>query len=115
MLQPLADVQAVPEGAAISLADDSLIAVCQDGNIHLYRNVCPHRGTALNWLPDSFMDADGRLLQCHTHDARFVPDTGQCVAGPCLGAQLTRIEFVIENGQLCVDQQLLDAVQDKSG
>jgi nitrite reductase/ring-hydroxylating ferredoxin subunit len=58
------------------------------GALHAYENVCPHRGTTLDWKPDMFFSPDGEHLMCSTHAAWFAPDTGLCVGGPCLGAYL---------------------------
>ena len=65
-------------------------------NVHAYVNVCPHRGTSLDWLPGEVFDETGLYLICATHGALFEPDTGLCVAGPCQGATLTKIPLTID-------------------
>lgn len=65
-----------------------LLAVRRDGQMYIYENRCPHRGVPLEWLPDQFLDASGSLIQCATHGALFLIDTGECVAGPCEGQAL---------------------------
>ncbi|MBS7661970.1 Rieske 2Fe-2S domain-containing protein [Pseudomonas lalucatii] len=70
------------------IEDDKLLAVRKDGRVYLYRNRCPHRGIALEWLPDQFLDASASLIQCATHGALFLIDSGECVAGPCAGQSL---------------------------
>lgn len=58
------------------------------GAIYAYYNRCPHTGVTLNWLPDQFFDYDTQYLQCAMHGARFRPEDGLCVWGPCLGQAL---------------------------
>ena len=65
-----------------------VLAVRRDGVPYLYENRCPHRGIALEWLPDQFLDSSGSLLQCATHGALFLIESGECVAGPCAGQGL---------------------------
>ncbi len=62
--------------------------VLRDGELFAYRNSCPHTGSPLDWVEHQFLDLDGALIQCATHDARFLIDTGECVSGPCPGTSL---------------------------
>ncbi|MDJ0778635.1 MAG: Rieske 2Fe-2S domain-containing protein [Gammaproteobacteria bacterium] len=62
--------------------------VQRDGELFAYRNSCPHTGSPLDWVEHQFLDLDGALIQCATHDARFLIDTGECVFGPCPGTSL---------------------------
>jgi nitrite reductase/ring-hydroxylating ferredoxin subunit len=68
------------------------------GAFSAYLNQCPHTGAPLDWLPDQFLDPAGKLIQCALHGALFLPDTGECVHGPCLGAYLTGIPVTLEGG-----------------
>ncbi|SEK63962.1 Ferredoxin subunit of nitrite reductase or a ring-hydroxylating dioxygenase [Atopomonas hussainii] len=92
-LCPSSDLQ---EGQArgFSVAERALIAVRYQGIVYLYLNRCPHRGIGLEWLPDQFLDSSGSLLQCATHGALFLLDSGECVAGPCAGQALTKLKAV---------------------
>jgi len=67
-----------------------------------YRNECPHAGSPLDLMPDQFLSADGRHLQCHTHGALFRIDDGMCVAGPCLGRRLTPVALGVVDGELLI-------------
>jgi len=58
-------------------------AICVHGEIHAYRNHCPHVGSPLDWVPNQFFSDDGQTLLCHTHGALFDPVTGDCLSGPC--------------------------------
>jgi len=53
------------------------------GRVYGWINRCPHRGLELDWLAGQFFDAAGEMLICATHGARFAPDSGRCVDGPC--------------------------------
>ena len=72
--------------------------VQRDGECFAYRNSCPHLGSPLDWVEHQFLDLDGTLIQCATHDARFLIDTGECVAGPCPGARLEALPIRIDAG-----------------
>jgi nitrite reductase/ring-hydroxylating ferredoxin subunit len=65
----------------------------QGSAVFAYRNSCPHRGTPLDWQPDRFLDAAGRLIQCATHGALFRIEDGFCVSGPCAGAHLAAVDI----------------------
>ncbi len=101
----LCAVDDIAEGTAKGFEIDefNVFAVKFDGQIHVYRNSCPHLGVELNWLEDQFFDLDGALLQCATHGALFEPTTGACLAGPCRGQALQRMASHIAAGQLYLD------------
>ena len=71
-----------------------------DGQIFAYRNSCPHTGSPLDWVEHQFLDADGALIQCAVHDARFTIDSGECVFGPCPGESLSKLEIRLENDKI---------------
>lgn len=68
------------------------MAVRRGGEVYVYANRCPHRGVALEWQPDEFLDASASLIQCATHGALFLIENGECVAGPCEGKSLRAID-----------------------
>lgn len=92
----------VAEGSArgFCVNNEWLIVVKSESQFHVYRNQCPHLGIPLEWQPDDFMDPGGDLLRCATHGALFLPDTGECVAGPCAGEYLSAVNFRIRDNQL---------------
>lgn len=77
-----------------------LLAVRKDSVLHVYFNRCPHRGIALEWLPDQFFDSSGSLIRCATHGALFLIESGECVAGPCEGASLHRVPSIERDGSI---------------
>ncbi|WP_040265390.1 Rieske (2Fe-2S) protein [Pseudomonas rhodesiae] len=68
-----------------------LLAVRRDGIAYFYINRCPHRGVALEWQPGQFLDDSASLIQCATHGALFLIETGECIAGPCAGKSLVAL------------------------
>jgi len=59
-----------------------------DARYRAYRNLCPHWSMPLDDGSGDFFDASGHLIQCKMHGARFEPDTGECIMGPCDGEYL---------------------------
>ena len=68
--------------------------------VHAYVDRCPHTGVPLAWSPNTYLDPKGELVQCSMHGALFLPDTGECVHGPCLGRFLTRVPVTVEGGRV---------------
>ncbi|UAW97952.1 Rieske 2Fe-2S domain-containing protein [Halopseudomonas nanhaiensis] len=89
-----------PGSRGLTHAGEQLFAVRQGADVQVFVNRCPHRGIPLEWVPDQFLDSSGRLIQCATHGALFLPDTGECVSGPCAGERLARRESRVQDGQV---------------
>lgn len=78
---------------------DTLFVVAHAGALHAWRDECPHvAGAPMAWRKDAYMSADGSRIVCHAHGARFLPDSGECVQGPCLGQSLARVPVLIGAG-----------------
>ncbi|MBX7244311.1 MAG: Rieske 2Fe-2S domain-containing protein [Candidatus Sumerlaeaceae bacterium] len=71
------------------------------GELFAYRNQCPHQPLSLDYGDNEFFDETGDYLLCRNHGAMFDPATGKCVAGPCAGAFLRRIEVFEEGESIC--------------
>ncbi len=84
-----------------------LFAVRKDGVVHVYENRCPHRQIPLEWLPDQFLDISGSLIQCATHGALFLIDSGECVAGPCAGQALRALHCRERDGIIWLQSEEL--------
>lgn len=65
-----------------------LVATRRKGQPRAWINLCPHQARPLNFAPDRFLTDDDNRLVCAHHGAVFDPDSGACVAGPCLNAEL---------------------------
>ena len=61
----------------------------QDGFV-AYRNLCRHWSVDLDMGSGNFWSIRSQTIECKTHGARYDADSGVCVAGPCLGAQLEK-------------------------
>ncbi len=99
--------EALPEGgkgARFPLAggagEEKGFAVRHGGAVCAFVNRCPHLGTELDWQPGEFFEESGVYLVCSTHGAIFEPATGFCVAGPCRGASLERLQVREQGGQV---------------
>lgn len=94
----------VPEGGAIGLApqgnDDRVIALKRDGQLFLWLNDCPHNHRPLELKRHHFLSPDGAHLTCFAHSAHFIPQTGFCFAGPCIGKSLVAVAFSIVDGDI---------------
>ena len=73
------------------------------GAFHAYVNRCRHVPMGLDWVENQFFTEDGLYVQCATHGAYYVPDTGECIAGPPCGKSLTRVPLRIEDGEIFAD------------
>lgn len=103
-MHTLCTLDDLPEGTSkgFDLNGTAVFAVHQGGKVHVYRNHCPHLGIPLEWVPDQFLDVTGTLIQCASHGALFLIQSGRCVAGPCTGQSLKKIPSEVVNGEIRV-------------
>ncbi len=76
--------------------------VRQGDKVYAYQNFCMHLGHPLNWNPDKFLTGDGSQIICASHGAIYEIESGECVAGPCPGKRLHRVEIAIRDGEVVV-------------
>lgn len=69
---------------------------------HAYLNQCAHLNMPLDWLEGEFFDDSGLYLICASHGALYAPETGACVAGPCRGKCLTKLEVCEQEQKIYV-------------
>lgn len=69
--------------------EEPAFAVRWRGGIHAYVNRCRHLSLPLDFGDGRFFDDEFDALVCCHHGARYRPDDGRCVDGPCAGARLT--------------------------
>ena len=67
--------------------------------IKIWINDCPHANLSLDLIKGKVQSSDGKLL-CANHGAKFDPETGICIKGPCKKKHLTNFPFSIENNNL---------------
>jgi len=92
-----AEIEAVLGGDA-----ESLIVYRDGNNVRAWLNVCPHAGRRLDWAPGKFLKSKEGLLVCAAHGASFELLHGECVAGPCRGASLRRVQVEVRDGVVIV-------------
>jgi nitrite reductase/ring-hydroxylating ferredoxin subunit len=80
--------------------EHSAFLVRFDGQPRAYFNRCAHIAVELDWQPGRIFDDQGLYLVCASHGALYEPDSGQCVAGPCVGQKLHALNVVEQNGQI---------------
>jgi nitrite reductase/ring-hydroxylating ferredoxin subunit len=108
-LVSLCAASALPEGGARGFPASGIFVVRHRGQVHGWRDACPHYGdTPLAWRRDAYLNADATRIVCSSHGAQFLPDSGLCTLGPCLGQSLTRVPVqVAANGDLEFDPRSL--------
>jgi nitrite reductase/ring-hydroxylating ferredoxin subunit len=104
----LCRVEELLEGQArgfdpLHLGKDSVFALLHHGQVRIYRNSCPHLDVRLEYRKDRFLSADGQMIICYAHGARFLPSTGVCIYGPCLGEALQSLPWRLEEGWLVLE------------
>jgi len=75
-------------------------ALNRGGEFHAYLNRCRHLPMTMDWVENQFFTEDGAYIQCATHGACYVPETGECVEGPPFGKFLIRVPIEIEGGEI---------------
>ena len=89
--------------------DETLPAfvIRHEGQAHAYLNRCAHVAMELDWQPGQFFIQDRSALICASHDAQYLPDTGECISGPCpRGATLIKLDIEEKAGQIFLCQAL---------
>jgi nitrite reductase/ring-hydroxylating ferredoxin subunit len=66
-------------------------AVRWRGELRAYLNTCRHQAQNLDFGDAHFFDEAFDALVCCHHGARYAPDSGRCVEGPCAGKSLTAL------------------------
>ena len=102
----LADTRRLPEGTAVRFAvtvdgvGRDAFAVRWKGGIHAYLNTCRHQSLPLDFGDAHFFDEAYDALVCCHHGARYRPETGACLEGPCAGGRLTPLVIDERDGAL---------------
>ncbi len=83
-----------------------IFLVRQKDRVWAYIDTCPHLGTPLAYLPNRFLSEDGSQIVCSTHGARFRPQDGYCVSGPCEGKSLRPFPIEMADDKISVGQKI---------
>ena len=79
-------------------SDDSVFAIRKGENIYVYENFCPHNGSSMSWIQNSYLTGDGskvevlfarRALQYRRWDLLRGPLRGRQAPTPCPTASWT--------------------------
>ncbi len=80
--------------------EEECFIVNHDGKLYAYVNRCCHVPMTMDWIENQFFTEDKCYIQCATHGACYVPETGECVAGPPLGKFLTVVPLTIRGDEV---------------
>ena len=85
----ICDLRTIGAVTALSVRSEAgafPLLLAQDGDELLaYVNACPHQYLPLDYRSDRLVSADGTMLMCSAHGARFDILTGAAVAGADCG------------------------------
>ena len=99
----LRDASALREGQGLRFrtvvdgVEREAFVVRYRGRLRAYLNACRHQNLPLDFGDARFFDDEYDALVCVQHGARYQPETGVCVAGPCEGGRLTALELEEKN------------------
>jgi nitrite reductase/ring-hydroxylating ferredoxin subunit len=102
----LAETRRLGEGQGVRFAlvldgvPEEAFAVRWRGAVHAYVNRCRHQSLPLDFGDAQFFDETMDALVCCHHGARYRPDTGACLDGPCAGGRLTALALEERDGAL---------------
>lgn len=82
--------------------DEPAFVVRHAGTVRAYLNRCAHAPVELDWPAGRFFDEAGLYLVCASHGARYRPDDGQCIGGPCRGRALIPVPVCEIGGRVWV-------------
>ena len=77
-------------------------AIRYGGIVHANLNACPRQAVELDWVRRAFFTADSRHLVCSLHGALYEPGTGRCIAGPCRGRALAKLQAAEREGDRAI-------------
>ena len=85
--------QAAEEGGAPYVTPDggAYLFIPTAAGERVFVNNCPHRRLRLDRRGRLQFSGQQCLLVCPNHGAKFDPETGRCVSGPCFGKSLQRV------------------------
>lgn len=86
---PVCDAAQVEKVLSLSVTTDRgafpMLVLRAGDDLRAYVNACPHQYLPLDHRSDRIVSADGTMLMCSAHGARFDMLTGKAVAGADCG------------------------------
>lgn len=84
---------------------EGILVRLADGQVRAYKNECRHLPMPLDDRePRKLWDASGTHLECSAHGARYRPQDGLCVSGPCAGSHLRELKLSVDGDQVLLDE-----------
>jgi nitrite reductase/ring-hydroxylating ferredoxin subunit len=84
--------------------EEGILVKMGGGEVRAFKNECRHLPMPLDDRePGDLWDPHGRYLVCNSHGARYNPDDGLCVAGPCEGSHLKALPIHVCDGEVYLD------------
>jgi len=87
--------------------EEECFLVNHGGRLYAYVNRCCHVPMTMDWVENQFMTEDRQYIQCATHGACYLPESGECVSGPPLGKFLIPVRLQIEGDVVFADPVLV--------
>lgn len=113
-MQRIASVADIPaEGLRFSYREgpfdeEGILLAVGGGEVRAYKNQCRHLALPLDDRdPGQLWDSDRRFLVCASHGARYRPEDGLCVDGPCKGSHLKPLSIEVRDGEIFLDTSKL--------
>ncbi|WP_417741852.1 Rieske (2Fe-2S) protein [Salipiger sp.] len=98
------DLETLGAVAALTVETDKgafPLLVARDGaQVRAYVNACPHQYLPLNYRGDQLLSADGQMLLCSAHGARFDLGSGEAIDGADCG--LDPVPVTVVDGTLVI-------------
>jgi len=88
--------------------DEGILLMRPDGTVVAYKNECRHLPMRLDDRePRDVWDPSRSYLVCSSHGAKYRPEDGRCVSGPCEGSHLKCLPIHVRNGEVFLDEDRL--------
>jgi len=88
--------------------DEGILLRLPDESVQAFKNECRHLPVRLDDRePSELWDPTRRYLVCSSHGARYRPEDGLCVAGPCEGSHLKKLPVIVRDGEVFLDDERL--------
>ena len=84
--------------------DEQGILLRTSNGVRAFKNECRHLPMRLDDRePAEIWDEHGRHLVCNSHGARYRPDDGLCVSGPCEGSHLKKLPVMVKDDEVYLE------------
>ncbi len=94
--------------------EEECFVVNHGGSLYAYVDRCCHVPMSLDWIENQFLTEDKQFIQCATHGACYLPDSGECVSGPPFGKFLTPVPLTIRGDEVIAGCPHDDAQRDST-